>query len=188
MSELTKWLARTPRPAAVRVEKSDGETKTVTIGMSRSKWRDAESAIGDDAVRCEAVDEKGNVLRAWTAEALADHPPEKKKQVEGPEAMLVRFAELLTDACDKAVSRHAESINTAFVQLGELVKLYASRNAMLEKAWHKLLIDSAEAQAEAQPDTSDAVIGGIVQMGMAQLASGQQQAQPNGGGKAKGKG
>lgn len=166
MSEIRSWLARSPHPSTVRIERADGEEKTVRIGVTRSKWRDAESAIGSDVVRAEALDEQGAVLRVWESDTADE---QRKKGQASPEqaqaVQLTRFAELLTDACDKAVQRHTEFVNVAFNQLGELVKLYATRNAMLEKAWHKLLVDSAEAQAEAAQanDPSDAIIGGIVQ-------------------------
>lgn len=186
MSELTRWLARQPHPASVRVERADGEERTVRVGVARSKWRDAESAIGNDAVRAEALDENGAVLRVW--EAANAEEIRGKKEVTAEQAQqqaLVRFAELLSESCDRAVQRHTEFVNVAFTQLGALVQLYAQRNAMLEKAWHKLLIESAEAQAAAagQPDPSDAIIGGIVQMGMSSL-----QPAPAANGKAKAKG
>lgn len=185
MSELTKWLARTPQPATVRVERGDGEVKPVRVGVTRSKWRDAESAIGSDWVRLEAVDESGALLRAWESETAEETRTKNAPLPASPqEVMLARFAELLANACDQAVQRHTEFVNVAFMQLGSLVQLYAQRNAMLEKAWHRLLVDSARAQAEAQPDASDAVIGGIMQMGMAQLAA--KEAAPKSKGKPNG--
>lgn len=183
MSELTKFLSRQPHPATLKVENAEGEVKTVSIGVTRSKWRDAESACGNGAIRIEALREDGAILRVWEAEN-ADEA--RAKTVQSPEQtqqqMLVKFAELISDACDKAVGRHTEFVNVAFNQLGALVQLYATRNAMLEKAWHKLLVETAEAQAEAQPDPSDAIVGSLVQMGVASLGSGQ-----NGAAKAKGK-
>lgn len=186
MSELTKWLARAPQPSTLRVERADGEKDTVRVGVSRSRWRDAESAVGNDAIRIAALADDGSVLRVWESENAEEAREKSKPTVEQAQAAtLQRFAELLTDACDRAVGRHTEFVNVAFQQLGALVQLYATRNAMLEKAWHKLLVETAEAQAEAQPDPSDAIVGGIMQMGMAQLANGQNGAAPKA--QAKGK-
>lgn len=184
MTDLRGWLSRHPHPSSLRVERVDGDERTVRVGVTRSKWRDAESAIGD-AVRVEALDSDGATLRVWESDAASD---ERAKRSPTPatreEVMLARFAELLNDACDKAVMRHTEFVNVAFTQLGSLVQLYAQRNAMLEKAWHKLLVDSAEAQAEAAPDASDAIIGGVMQMAL-QGASTSTPAPTNGKGKAK---
>lgn len=175
MSELTKFLARQPHPATLKVENAEGEVRTVSIGVTRSKWRDAESACGNGAIRVEALREDGAILRVWEAEN-ADEARAKTQMTteQAHQVTLVEFAKLISEACDKAVGRHTEFVNVAFNQLGALVQLYATRNAMLEKAWHKLLVETAEAQAEAQPDPSDAIMGGIVQLGMQQIAAGQQ--------------
>lgn len=180
MSELRTWLSRTPQPSSLLVERLNGQPKPVRIGTSRSRWRDAESAVGDDYVRVEALDEKGALLRVLTSE-LAEEEAEKaaaKPAANENVEMLREFARLMTEACDRAVERQASMMTTAFEQLGGLVQLYAARNAMLEKAWHKLLVDSANAQAEAASDpAADAIMGGIVQMA---LTPPQQAATKNG--------
>lgn len=189
MTSLRNWIAKQPTPSSIRVERADGEEKLVRVGVTRSKVRDAESAIGNDAVRCEALDESGAVLRVW--ESDVERTSAKKEDAAKPAVCPtcgcspVQFVELLAEGSDRSVGRHVEFVNLAFTQMGELLKLYAQRNAMLEKAWHKLLVESAEAQAEAAgaEDPSNAIIGGIVQAALMPAP----QAPATSNGKAKGK-
>jgi hypothetical protein len=116
----------------------DGDEKTVRIGETRSKWRDAEAAL-HGASHIEALDEHGEVLRAWDIE------PEDGAGGNGTSNMtqLAELARLLNEAADASAQRHEMAYRLAYEQQALLVKVMSERLQMLERAWHRLLMSEA---------------------------------------------
>ncbi len=144
-NDLRKFLKRHPQPAVVLAYKAeDDEPRTIRVGATKSKWRDAQEAC-DAYPILEACSEDGAVLRKYVR---ADVASLAKKEPEGfdPEsARLQHFATLLSEA-------HA-SVYKAFELQSMLIQTLANRNAELEKAWQKLL--NAQAAALGTPDIDE---------------------------------
>ena len=152
MSELRRWIARHPHPSSLRCD--DGE-KTVRVGVTRSKFRDAENALAGVSGRIEALDESGAILRAIDVEVPEGSEAAKKKAAVGQDsnqAMLTRFAELLTDGMDKAAARHEAAYRMGFDHQATLINLLSTRLSQLEKAWHGMIM--AQPEGSAQPDSN----------------------------------
>lgn len=170
--ELRTWMHRNPQPASLRVERADGDDRIVKIGVARSKWRDAESACGGDAIRIEALDRDGNVLRVWEPEVEEESAPlAKQAKVASEHAMLVEFARLLADSCDRATQRQSEMVQAAFGMMTSLLNTMGARNQALEKAWHHLVMSQ-------QPEGADDPSTPIMQTMLALAMQNQPQAKP----------
>jgi len=173
--ELRTWLKREPHPVRVRAL-INGDERTVRIGDSRSRWRDAEDAL-NGATRAEAIDADGELLRIW----------ENERNVSSVErgadaGQLVELARLLNEAADMSVQRHGDAYRLAYEQQAMLVKVLSERLQALEAAWHRLLMSQAEAM---QPDDPNLplVMGVLGQLGSAVAGSmaAQPKPKPNGG-------
>ena len=162
MTSIRGWLSRVPYPHTVRVERDDGEEKTVRIGVSRSKWRDAEAAIGADAVRLEALDDAGAVIRVWEADGYEQKEKPEKPAKSKEEQMLETFARLMVDACDRATQRQSEMIASAFGMMTSLLNSIYARNAALEKA-HQQWIMSAQVNNDgADADPNQGLVAAVI--------------------------
>lgn len=141
---LRRWLSKQPHPALVVAEFSDGSEKRVRIGVSRSKFRDAEEALAG-CVSAEALDAEGSVLRAWHA---SDDAVATEKKQGAPEVhMMVALANVLAQVSDQAVARYASIVSLSFEQNAKLLGLISSRLSAIEKMYHASLIAQAEALA-----------------------------------------
>jgi hypothetical protein len=160
MTDIRAWLMKRPHPAKVRAEFDDGEDRTVRIGESRSRWRDASEALAR-AVKCEALDSDGELLRVWQTDEL-DIARAESSAKRG-EMALVDFARILADSCDRAVLRHAEMTRTAFEQQAILVNALSGRLHSLEKAWHTLLMSQQDAADTGDPNSAlvSALLAGV---------------------------
>jgi hypothetical protein len=146
---LRAWLCRQPHPSSLLCALSDGGERKVRIGVSRSRWRDAEEACAG-AVRVEALDEHGEVLRVIDlGEPESSSTSSSPSSSEG--AMLERFATLLAEASDKAAARHEAAYRLGFEHLSALVQVLSQRLTALEAAWQKALM-AAPASEESAAD------------------------------------
>lgn len=184
MADLRRWLQKSPHPERVRAELADGEEKTVVIGDSRSKWRDAEAALSG-AVSAEALDKSGATLRVWESEDADEQRATKQTARSKEENLVVLIAQLLEQAADRAVSRHAEIVHMAFDQQAQLCNAISARNAALEKAWHQLVM-SQQPDENAAPDPNAGMMLALAQLAMSgvpQAAKSEPPAQPSNGAK-----
>jgi len=180
MSELRAWLHRNPQPITVRFERADGEERTLRIGVARSKWRDAESALAH-AVKCEAFAEDGALLRVWEAENVEEtQAGASGKKGVAAEPSFVEYARIYNAGCDAAVQRYEAIVGRAFDQQGVLVATLSGRLAALEKAWHELLMSQQPPETDADPNQNmvTALLG-------AALSAGPPAAPPPANGKKK---
>ncbi len=142
--QLRKWLQKIPHPQMVRAWDADGDEKTVRVGVSRSRWRDAEEALAN-AVRLEALDNDGNVLRACELDNGHVGPAESK-QGKSAGAELAELARIITTSNDAAVLRYVEIVRLAFEQHGQLIGVMSERLQGLERAWGKLVASMPEGE------------------------------------------
>src|SRR5215467_1684926 len=65
---LQRWLKRYPQPTMLRCYSPDGgEERTIKIGLTSSRWRDATESC-ERFERIEALDDAGNILREYKNE------------------------------------------------------------------------------------------------------------------------
>jgi hypothetical protein len=161
---LRAWLGRQPVPHAIQAEKEDGTEKTVQIGVARSKFRDAENCL-KGCIRCVALDEKGNELRVWEADTYEELREERQAPEADPLSSSVeRIAAIITEACDRAVQRHAEMVTQGFSHMSALVQVLSNRNAALEKAWQQMFFSQQQPNADGSPN--DALMGTLMQLAL----------------------
>lgn len=140
---LRRWLMKQPYPELVHGELADGTVRPVRIGLSRSKWRDAEEAL-KGAVRAEALDKDGNVLRTWESDEQPAARPAKDLQILRD----IELAKIIADVSDKAVARYEGIMEKAFAQNNRVLELVSDRLVAIESAWHERNVAEAEALAE----------------------------------------
>jgi hypothetical protein len=173
---LRRWLSKTPHPDKVNAEFEDGEKKCTRIGVSRSKFRDAEEVLRG-AIWLQAVDPDGNVLREWSDEAFAE-ASEKKDELEKSGdngAMLSNFATLLAGAYENGAKAHAEAYKMAFELMALLCNTIIGRNAALEK----VLLESIQNQPEnGDADPNQALVSALLPAIAASLAGGNARPPP----------
>lgn len=171
MSDLRAWLTRTPQPAYVVIERADGETRRVRIGVARSKWRDAENACAS-AIRAEAFNAADELLRDWEPEGTETAPSSVAKRDAGGMrqseqlVFLREVAGFIAEASDRGAQRHAEAYAHAFEHQATLVTVISTRLQQLEAAWHKLLM------SQTPPESGDDQNAPLVNLLLAAAAQG----------------
>lgn len=137
MRTIRSWLKIEPHPDRVRMTNREGDDRVIRIGMSKSKWRDAEQAL-KDAVKCEALDSEGSILRVWEDDAGIVAVQQTAIANES-KTELAELARIITESNDAAVGRLVEIIQAALGANAALVHTLSERNRQLETAWQKLL-------------------------------------------------
>lgn len=153
-SDLRRWLEKQPRPASVRGYDADGDERMVRISTARSKFSDAEAALGA-CITCEALDAEGAVLRVYEGHTASSSRGGSKNPSE---TNIAELARIIADASDKAALRHADAYRLAYEQQVQLVKILSERLAGLEKAWHRLVMSLPESSGG-----TDATNEGLIQ-------------------------
>ena len=155
MASLRSFLQQEPHPVKLKAVTKEGADKTVRVGESRSRWRDAEKALHDCAT-VEAVDENGEVLRVWQAdpnsedgEGDVDNHRANMVGANVFEKQLTALGRVISDAADASAARHADAYRLAYEQQAMLVKVLSERLQMLERAWHRLLLSQQQVEAAA---------------------------------------
>lgn len=183
-----------PQPATIRV---DG--KTVAIPDSPSKWASLEETILSlDATLLEAVGADGEILRAISlSEDAEDMDPVSERDTEKDaldrlerEKSLsqiarhegirdaVAVAQVVSDACARAVEQHAATYSRVLERYEALVSLSVTRLGIMERGYHSAMVALAKAQgdailarAEQEAAATESGDSGIAPM-LAQLAVG----------------
>ena len=173
MSTVRAWLQREPHPVRIRCTLSGGDEKTVRIGDSRSRWRDAAAACAG-AVRLEAVNDAGETLRVLDLDGEGNEAAGKLAKLAAPaggESQLAELGRIISEAADASALRHAEAYRLAYEQQALLVGVLSQRLQALERAWHRLLMSSEAPSPDADPNAADPTQAIQAQMVM-QLLSG----------------
>jgi hypothetical protein len=157
---LRSWLRRAPAAAQVRVQTPAGE-RIVRIDPKAAKcWALAAATIEAlDPLGVEALDAKGNTLRAFEVEV--DDPeleePEADEQPathDGGDLRLV--AKLLNEAHDAGAKRHADAYKESFSMLAGMVKATVDANNNAVKMVNMLAGKLARAaESTGKPDDDD---------------------------------
>lgn len=160
---LRAWLVRQPQPAAVLCTAADGSERRVRIGVTRSKWRDAEEACAG-SVRLEALTEEGDTIRVCDLEGSPGSrtapPPLDAKADE--RVMLREIAALLATTADQAAARHEGAYKLAFEHQTLMLRAVLERLLGLEKAWQRALM---QAPADDTPtDTNGPLVAQVLSL------------------------
>lgn len=195
MISIRAWLRRMPQPATIRV---DG--KTVAIPDSPSKWASLEETILSlDATLLEAVGADGEILRAISIgedadeeqPAVSERDTEKDaldrlerersmSQIARHEGIrdAVAVAQVVSEACSRAVEQHAATYSRVLERYESLVSLSVTRLGIMERGYHSAMVALAKAQgdailarAEQEAAATESNDSGIAPM-LAQLAVG----------------
>lgn len=143
-TELRNWLTRQPQPVMLHCYDDEDELRKVKVGLGRAKWRDAEAAISN-AARVEALDADGNVMRVCELDSGEVTATGKGPSKGDKSPDIVQLARLLHEAHDAGAARHEAAYRMGFDSLAALVNTLAERLAVMEMAWHKLLLAQQEA-------------------------------------------
>jgi len=166
---LRRRLSKHPHPDKVKAEFIEGDEKTVRIGVTRSKFRDAEEALRG-AVWLQALDPDGVILREWSDETFEEKRTTLARSDDPSSATLSNFATLLAGAYENGAKAHAEAYKMAFELMALLCNTIIGRNAALEK----VLLESIQNQPEnADADPNMAMVSAILPAIAASLAGGQ---------------
>lgn len=137
-TELRRWLTKQPRPALVVGTDENGTEHKVKISEQRGRWKDAE-AILSRCVTLEAFAEDGTSIRVCDLAGDGGAPTEHKAQSKEEHTLAV-FARLLAEAYTNGAKSNEDAYRLGFEQQREVLGLVQSRLAVLEQAWHRLLM------------------------------------------------
>lgn len=128
VTQFRRWLKETPQPAALRID--ENEKKTIKVSKQRSCWSEAEkSVLAMDATLVEALDNQGNILRAFRLKDESESQPDKPAQAETwPSTELAQMAQIFTAAADRAASRHENAYKMAFDRVASMLDAMVARH------------------------------------------------------------
>lgn len=164
MTPLRAFLARAPVPRSVRVVLVDGEPTTIAVGNNRKRWADVEGAVPPDAIRVEALDANGAVMRAHALVDADDAPRSSASAGSSASAAPstpLELARIVLDASDAGAKRHAAAYEATMRELVGLVRVIADQHAsaqrrlaQLESAWHRAIVRGARDATDDAPAAS----------------------------------
>ena len=132
VKEFRGWLLCQPRPTSLRIEAGDGQLHKMEI-LHGVRWVEtANSVMSLQPVKVEAIDEKGNLLRAVRPDEVenAERVPVNASLQQDPEnARLITFAQLVAEAYKDS----REFTAMAFDKLGELFQAVVAKANSQEK-------------------------------------------------------
>ncbi len=174
VKELRGWLLVQPRPTSLRIEAGDGQLHKMEIQHGVRWVETANSVMSLLPVKVEAIDEKGNLLRAVRPDEVesAERVPVNASLQQDPEnARLITFAQLVADAYKDS----REFTAMAFDKLGELFqavvakansqeKTISALDRMVQKLMMEKVADAAGVEGgDGGPLTLDALLQGMLQ-------------------------
>lgn len=131
--QIRGWLLIQPRPTTIRITTVDGEIKTLAIASTWAAIAQSIDAMGAELL--EALDEKGNLLRAVKVASLDDETTEKGGEsavakaiaIDGETERFRLFATLISDA-------YKYGYEVAFTKMVELFGAVNARTESIEKS------------------------------------------------------
>lgn len=199
ITNFRRWLKETPQPVALRLD--ENEKKTIKVSKQRACWSEAEkSVLAMDPTIVEALDNQGNILRAFRLKDDDANEPAKPPQQESwPSSELAQMAQIFTAAADRAASRHEAAYKMGFDRVSAFLDAMVSRHdealqraaqaeARLERErrqWLEAQLKAAGAPADDEDQSFNGLLGqlisGVVEKRMAEAMNGSKH--PNGNGK-----
>lgn len=171
--ELRGWLLCQPRPSSLRIIAGDQQVHTLEI-TNGVRWVEvATSVCSLQPELVEALDAKGNLLRAVRPSEVEteDTAPRNQSLEQDPEnARLITFAKLLAEAYKDS----REFTAVAFDKLGELFqavvrkadsqeKTISALDRVVQKLMLEKVADAASGGGDDGPLTLDSLLQGMLQ-------------------------
>lgn len=201
-SSLRTWLRRTPQPASIRYRTDDDEERNLRLSPdARNRWRNAEEALlTAKATSVEALDEKGDVLRATRLEVGDDGEPLDPDEAEARRdeknatrahkemaGLLDRYGMRLNEAfregakaSNQSHDKLVELVDILTSKLSEMITNVASLSQKLGKA-----LQAVEDEPEDASKKNEELVGQLVQLAMARMAMQSPSPKPNGASNGK---
>lgn len=157
LSQLAKWLRRTPQPKAVL---ADG--KRIEVGTGGNKWAEMHrslQALG--ATKIECLDPNGNLIRAITLEDGDDaEGGDKKTELQSD---LHALSKIIADAYEKGTKAPALLLESAMSFIERQSQRLVAQDREIERLRGLNARMSAEIlQLKALPPEGDGAEGGIL--------------------------
>jgi len=161
VNSLSRWLKKAPQPRTLRYTTADDEERSLSIGSSPRRWKEAEAALLDvNAVRVEALDEQGNVLRVEVLRPdLAGEDGDKPAAVEVARAKETAALALVLDAQGKRITdafrEGADAASRGQDNLVQVVNILTGQWSATMNAVHTLSMQLAKALRANGGDEDD---------------------------------
>ena len=205
-SPTRKWLMLQPRPARVRVhvegEATPRELVALAGGQSWAKLADTVDAFKPRLV--EALDAAGAVVRACSAEQLADAADEEPDAASSPryaeddptvalagDSQIETFARLLAQAHQTSAQQAQAFIQIAFDKLVEMSNVQSQRLDRMQTlvdSMHRRFMNQAAAAGGGDAEEPANDQGALLMQMLSQFMAGQNAAKANGAANGHGKG
>jgi len=174
LSELSKWLRRTPQPVIVVAD-----TKRIDVGTKGGKWGEIARTIESiGATKIECLDAAGNIIRAKTVDDGSDND-EKKTDLQSD---LQALSKIVADAYEKGTKAPAQLLESAMT----FIERQGNRLVAQDREIERLRAINGRLSAEilalkAMPgeDGEEGLMGALMQ-GMLQGQNSAEPAPPNG--------
>lgn len=173
---LPRWLRRAPSAVKVRAMLEDGTERIVNVGDPKDnrRWgKCARTLLGLRAVKVEALDAKGDVLRVVDLEddeQAQERADKKKREREAAESSRVQIARLLKEAYTAGAEAHAEAYKTAFNMntnmANAVIQAFTKNVTMINGLLRRLAVAEAGTEGEGggavERMLAGAIMGGMV--------------------------
>ena len=173
---LKRWLRKNPQPTSLRIVDADDNARTIALKPGRNCWKDAEASVfAARAVTVEALDDKGNILRATDLEREGDdgEPAETAVEMRTDKAIQKDRRELAAvldrygDRLNEAFNNGAMAANTSHETLVGLVETLTAHLSQaivnlhaISVQYAKTVQEQAGAGGDANEELLKAVLGG----------------------------
>jgi len=186
-ASIRAWLRRSPQPASLLIETEEGDEKRIRISDdARNRWKSAvESVHAAGAVKVQALDEEGTILRAIRLESEeAQEDPHEAMQRQADEyekrlskerrdnaMMLDRYGDRLNEAFE----RGSQSAGQGLEELKDCVRILTENFVTAITNIHNLAVNlanttiaAAEAAAAAHSDENpnDGMVSQVIAAGV----------------------
>jgi len=158
LSSIRQWLARY-KPDRVRCTLRGGEIRELPKPtMGRGQWAQLERAIVTLGPSYIEAFQGATCVSSRGLETEEDDGAVAIKEETQPLAAMINalpiITQLIVDAGDASAMRHQAAYELAFSKMVELVKILSDRLGGLERAWHKMILDRANATGGDENDSA----------------------------------
>lgn len=161
LSQISKWLRKTPQPATILID----DSKRIDVGTRGGRWTEvARSIVALNASKLTALDGQGSVLRA--IEIDDGSGDDETSKVEGASDLQV-FAKLVAEAYEKGTQAPAKLMQSAM----EFIERQGQRLVAQDREIERLRTINARLSAEIMqlkalppgPDEESGIVGALMQ-------------------------
>ena len=175
LSELSKWLRRTPQPVIVVAD-----TKRIDVGTKGGKWGEIARTIESiGATKLECLDGAGNIIRAKT---LSDGAEEDEKKTE-LQSDLHALSKIIAEAYEKGTKAPAQLLESAMTFIERQGNRLVAQDREIERLRAingKLSAEILALKALPGEEGDESGIMGALMQGVLQASQSAEPTPPNG--------